>query len=478
MEDESKLRLKLKDAKERLRVKEFENIQIYKELSRYRRANQRLKLKLLGKQAKQSLETWSGEALSISAVSLPVKRPKLETSDLEEGEIGSPKHFQPIKKDLETLLGTKNQVTKNPVSMKEVQQVLSKPSKVAVNTPYTVKNSKDLYAKVQQNIQTIQSVQSPASKFKLDFEVLLKLYKTEYEFNMNSVGVLVDSLKQLEPLKAGEVFLESFTNAINDFSFKDAFEIQFSLLEQTLGNLEWDTQFLGRVVSYMASPVSEEKVYRGRQAKIPSGISIGNSVRENLHACAILLCRKFDYCQLASKALLKLLGIGQVSLMKLSFEFWPELSGKLFSTNLCCMVAELNTDEVSKKLALKASQADSDNFGDLYRTCKAFMRYLGSKESYNFYRKFLWPCLVSSQKDSYARTLVLRVIGVVVQQLQKTRETFQVVQELTQCLEEVISDDKFEGFSIKEQKAAFNGLKKAGHKSKATQSFAKKFNLV
>lgn len=283
--------------------------------------------------------------------------------------------------------------------------------------------------------------QKPSQTIKLKelFEIAKKQYISDFDFNMNHLSLIADILKTLEPENAAHCLINEITENSFLFSPSDALSFLYGVAKELVRDKDWDRKFLSSFKEfYVKNP--RNIAFAGKNSKLPGFKYIVSNLQDVLHTCFMILCQQAEHLDLISQLLAKLIARKNIDLVKTTFKYWEEIVNKDYAISifyrLACM--EENPLNLIQELSNKSLSTDENTQKKIYLALKTIFRYVTVEVAYNSYTSFLWPSL-NSNKNSFARTLVIKMIAILYQEIEKDG-TKRVHNALRSQLEEILTD--------------------------------------
>ncbi|CAG9332729.1 unnamed protein product [Blepharisma stoltei] len=313
------------------------------------------------------------------------------------------------------------------------------------------------------------------------FNSIKNSYWPTQAFDVSILSIDFSFFKKFDTALICNSLLEELKKCLEIFSFNDAYYIINIIIKGLLGEETRDKQFFGNLKKIIISPTAKGFNFASEICKIQP-IRYTNqwkSLQELLHVCYISICKEYGYFLLIRSLASKQLKVKEIRLFRLIFEIWESDLGEsqLFSLKTYKKLYENieDTESLFKDIALEAARCTEDTHKDLYVTAKSLISFVGGKTAYKYYENYLWQTLSSAFKDSLTRVIILEMIGPIITQLSKNSDCATVTEGLQRSMEEILTDENFESFSFKEQKAAAKTLEKCGYTSPISLKWRTKF---
>ena len=421
-----------------------------------------------------------------------LKKPKLPF-DVEEGEIPDSKK-PPLKK------APVPKPDKKTVPVKKIEPVQPKPEPVqlkpepvqkkvpdtkvlpnkkantrpaAYNQPYTLDppppppppppSQMPLNSLIPIKPFSVPQQNSP-QKIKETFDIVKKLYQSDYDFNVNNVFLLSEVFKSTDSASAGSYLVTELIESVFIFSASDALTLVHGILQDLLNTPNYNKDFLKSIRNYFIQS-KQDLWFNGKTNKLHSMNILVNTVQEVLHASFVLICKQNNMNWMVSKMLVKVMVLKNFKLFRGTYAIIGEEYSGVFAARILfrAIIREENLMGILKEMNELCGSCDEDMKKSIYLCCKGILRYLGAKESYGAYRNVFWPNL-KQKKNSFYRVLVIKVIAVLYLILEKEGK-FGICTELKKQLNEIVGDKENKSFTQQEKVVVSEALNKIGHNS-------------
>ncbi|OMJ77188.1 hypothetical protein SteCoe_23263 [Stentor coeruleus] len=359
---------------------------------------------------------------------------------------------------------------------------ISPPAKksVAYNQPYSIEQTQFDFTGNPTKPQPVSFpsappiIQKPPQIIKLKelFEIAKKQYMSDFDFNMNHLSLIADVLKTLDPENAACCLINEITENSFLFSPSDALSFLYGVMKELVRNKDWDRKFLNSFKEfYVKNPRSI--AFAGKNSKLPGFKYVVSTLQDVLHTCFMILCQQAEYSDLISKLLAKLIAKKNIGLVKTTFKYWEEIANKDYAISIFYRLAyvEENPLNLIQELSNKSTTTDESMQNKIYLALKTIFRYITVEVAYNCYTTFLWPSL-NTNKNSFTRTLVIKMIAILYQEIEKDG-TKKVHNTLRSQLEEILTDGEMKIFSGSDQIIAAKALEKIGCQSRVLTNWKK-----
>ena len=408
------------------------------------------------------------------------KKPKLpfEVEEGEEGEISDSKK-PPLKKVAVSKPDKKIvPIKKIEPKPEPIQKILPDPKVLpnkivnkrpaAYNQPYTLDPPQSLNKIPLNSLIPVKPCTVPQQNIpqtiKETFEIVRKLYQSDYEFNVNNVFLLSEVLKSADSASAGSFLVTELIESIFIFSASDALALVYGILQDLLITPNYNKDFLKSIRNYFIHS-AQDLWFNGKVNKLTSMNILVNTVQEVLHASFVLICKQNSLIWMVCKMLVKVMVLKNFKLFRGTYAIIAEEYSGVFAARILfrAVIREENLIGILKEMNELSGNCDEDMKKSIYLCCKGILRYLGAKDSYEAYRNVFWPNL-KQKKNSFYRVLFIKVIAVLYLILEKEGR-FKICTELKEQLNEIVGDKENKSFTQQEKVVVSEALKKIGRNS-------------
>lgn len=329
---------------------------------------------------------------------------------------------------------------------------------IAYNQPYVLEPLITPPSQLSTNLSPAPQI---PKNIKETFEIVKKLYQSDYEFNINNIYLISEALKSSDSSLAGCYFIQELIDSIFIFSPSDAFNIVCGTCQDLMQNSHWSSGFLKSIRNYFIHN-SQDIYFSGKSNKLLTVGILVNTLQEVLHASFVLVCKQNNFYWIIIKMLAKVVALKNFKLIRATFTLIGEEFQSWFALRILhrVVVREENFVEILKEVNELCGNGDEIMKKSIYLVCKSIFRYVGAKDSYEAYRNIFWHNL-TKKKNSFFRVLVIRIIAVLYLILEKEGKV-EICLELEKKLKEIVEDKDTRSFSQQEKLAVSQALKKTG----------------